>query len=636
MSATEKELVKRIKKLKKYDNAYYNTDSPLITDRKYDAFREETENLYEKADFKSKEIEKYFNGVRVKVRESKRSETLPIILGSLKKAKNDSNSMDNFLKNALKASISLSSQIKDKKVREHYKSQVSYNISPKLDGLTFLLHYENGKLVKAYSGGDGVKGQNKKQHAKLLVQKGIIPKAISHKNPRYIIGEIVCSKKKFEGVVRKQKKAKEKIIYNEVRNAASGWVNADEPPELLSKAISFIAYDIKTPDGDLGITKNIKELDLGASKKANKINTLATLKKWGFKTYTGTEFHQVVTAVDYSDAFSKLLNGLLEKIDKFEYPLDGIVIEVSDSHIRHHMGTSRNGTPKFAIAYKVSADSAISSGKGTKTKVTAIVPSTSKVGALKPTLHYKPIKIGSATFSKATGNNYAYLLSKGIGIGTEISVVKAGDVIPKAYFADTKKAKEKDIFPAKCSCGAKAIKITSESGKILPDLYCKLGTECPDAKYEQLAFAIKATKITGLGAKNIRKLYDLGYTDIIELILAATNKKEAKKILSVEGFGKSMLQTLAVGLPANLRQMALPDILLMSNVFTRPGLSLARASFVDAESLIKRASKKGHIDKQKCKEILGEEKGKLLHSNFKKWLTFYKSFLKVTGGYTKF
>jgi len=626
---TSREILKRIKKLKEYDDAYYNTDTPLVSDKKYDKFREETLAMLKASDEKIPEAKKYFKGVRATVRESKRSETLPIVLGSLKKAKNDNNSLDRFIAKALEASKALSASM-DKKLRKHYEALVAISISPKLDGLTFLLHYENGKLVKAYSGGDGVKGQNKDAHALELALRGTIPKSIPHKNPRYIIGEIVCSKKKFQKILDKQDKKNSR--YNEVRNAASGWVNADTPPVALAKAINFIAYDIKTPDGELGVKKDIKELDLGSSKRANKIYTIQTLKSWGFNTYAGSSLHQVATVAANDKSLRKLLDSMLTKLEDYDYPLDGLVVEVSDAHIRHAMGTDRHGTPKFAVAYKVSADSAVASGHGVLTKVRKIKVNTSKTGALKPTLVYEPIKIGNATYKKATGNNFAYLLKNGIGVGTKISIVKAGDVIPKAYFADRKKATKGEIYVDSCECGASSREVKTEAGKILPDLYCKLGSKCEFAKYQQLLGAIKATKVTGLGGKNVRKLFDAGYTDILELMESVKNKKDLAKLKSIEGFGDSMLSTLKTGLPKSLSKMKFAQLMLLSNVFSRPGLSLAQAAFTDNEKALEKATRKGKIRLDDCIEMLGKEKGKLLYERFPKWLNFYNKLYKLIEG----
>ncbi len=628
MEVSEENLVRCIKRLKKYDDRYYNSASPLVEDKEYDRFRDEVHKVAKKA--KNKEALAYFKTVRAPVRESKRTENLPIVLGSLKKAKNDSNAMYNFVASVLKASKALSGTMTDSNIRKHYKKLVSYVISPKLDGLTFLLHYEYGELVAAYSGGDGIRGQLKTLHAKMLIEKGLIPEKISHENPRYVVGEIVCSKKKFQDVVTAQKKKDGTSNYNEVRNAASGWVNADKPSKDLLAAISFVAYEIKTPDGDLGVTRNLKKLDFGAALKANKLNTISTLKKWGFETYAGSKFMHVVSAVDFDDAFRNILDSMLDKVDSYEYPLDGIVVEVSDSHLRAAMGTARNGTPKYAVAYKVSADAAVKAGKGNTTRVTKIGVTTSKIGALKPTLHYDPIKIGNATYKKATGNNFSYLLKHGIGVGTQIAIVKAGDVIPKAYFADTNKAKAKDIFPKKCKCGAKAVEVHDANGKMLTDLYCELGATCVEAKREQLKFAIKATQVIGLGKKNIAKLFDAGHTDILSLAEAAIDKKEAKKLLKIEGFGESMLSTLSIGLPSKLTYMKFADLMVMSNVFNRPGLSLARAAFSDHEPALKSATKEKTISKSDCIKMLGKEKGKLLHQNFPEWLRFYKRYKKIT------
>lgn len=636
-----------IKKLKKYDDAYYNSDSPKISDEEYDLFREKTERrlkkLYRTYKLRMQEADDYFSGVRAKVRESKRSEDLPIRLGSLKKTKNDNDKgMSNFIARSLKASQSIAKEFskrKQPKLYTHYKSLVSYVMSPKLDGLTFVLHYRKNELYAAYSGGDGIKGQPKLSHAKALIKKGLIPSKLSSKylnhfdyKDYFVVGEIVCSKSRFKKVVKQQKKDGVKKPYNEVRNAASGWVNSDTPPSLLTDAVDFVAYELKTKHGDVGCDLEITDLHIGASLHANKNLTVGILDKLGFLTYKESPLFQVVSDNTYSDGFKRMLNSLLDKVKDQDYPLDGIVVEVSDAKVRAEMGVDNKGTPYFAVAYKVSADSAVASGTGEETKVKEIEWNTSKIGALKPTLIYKAVKIGNSTFTQATGNNYSWLVAKGIGVGTKISIVKAGDVIPKAYFADKTPASADSIKPSKCQCGAKVVNPKDEDGKRLPDYYCVKETSCPIAIKEQLFASLKATKVTGLGVKNIQKLYDSGYTDIFQLIEAATDKKEAKKILSIEGFGKSILETLSVAIPEKLSKMGTADLMVMSNIFVRPGLSLAKASFDKAAKVIKEGEKEGKISRSACIKAIGEAKGTLLYENFDLWLKYRKRLKKLGAG----
>lgn len=638
---------KGVKKLKKCDDLYYNSGESSVTDAEYDRYRDKIEarlkKLYKTHKIRLEDVDAYFKGVRTKVRESKRTEKLPLVLGSLKKTKNDNDSgMSNFIKRGLVASQAISkefSKSKQPKLRAHYESLLSLVISPKLDGLTFFLHYKNRELYAAYSGGDGIHGQEKMAHAKALISKRSIPKRLTsnllanfdHENI-YIVGEVVCSKKKFEKVVASQKKAKEKNPYKEVRNAASGWVNSDVPPDVLTDAVDFIAYEMKTPHGDLGCELKITDLNIGASLHSNKnliVNLLDTL---GFQTYKSSPIFTVTSVASYDSGLKGLLDNYLTKIKDQDYPLDGVVVEVSDSRIRKHMGSDKNGTPYFAVAYKVSADSAIASGNGEKTRIVEIDWNPSKVGALKPTLIYKPVSIGKSTFTQATGNNYVWLVDKGMGVGTKIAIVKAGEVIPKAYFADKEKAMPDKIRPAKCKCGAKIVHPWDDKNKPLPDLYCSKGASCTISKKEQLSSAIRATKVTGMGSKNIQKLYDAGYTDLFQLIEAAQDKKGQKAILRIDGFGKSAIDTLSVALPRKLVKMDTAELMVMSGVFVRPGLALAKASFVKAAKLIDKAMDSKSIKEKDCIKVLGKAKGALLYANFDAWLKYRKQLKKLVAG----
>lgn len=607
-------LLDAVKKLKKADDAYYNSESPLMEDADYDTFREKVYRDYIRSGEKIEKVEDYFSQVRAEVRKSKRSEALPVVLGSLKKVKSF-NEIKNFLESVKKSIKS----IPDKTVQKNFSNTVSFIVSPKLDGLTFVLVYDKGNFVAAYSGGDGVSGQLKTEHGKLLIKNGVIPKTIPHKNKRIIIGEIIFSKANFAKV--KNEKLKE------ARNAASGWVNADEPDKVLSKAVSFIAYDIKLENGiDLGTNKDSSQVDFGATKKANKLETLKRLKSWGFSTYVGSEVFCALTIAEHNEVLQKTFDSFLKKIAKQDYELDGIVLEVSDSKIRQHIGTDRHGTPKYAVAIKQSAEDKIDKGEGEKTKVVKIEVATSKSGALKPTLVYEKIKIGNSNYERATGNNFRYLAEHGIGVGTKIKIIKAGDVIPKAFFADKHKADKKDIFVKRCECGAKAVAYDN-----LPDMYCELGKKCDAAKYQQFVFAIKQLKIVGLGVKNLRKIFDAGYKDVFSLAIAVQNKKDLKKLSGIEGFGESMIVTLK-SIPDTLKKLEFNEVMLLSNIFSRAGLSLAKAAFSDNEKALKKFTKKGKIKLSTATEMLGKEKGKLLEENFDDWCAFYEKFTNLING----
>ena len=202
--------------------------------------------------------------------------------------------------------------------------------------------------------------------------------------------------------------------------------------------------------------------------------------------------------------------------------------------------------------------------------------------------------------------------------------MKAGDIIPKAYFADKKKADISKIVPKTCSCGAKAIPVILDIVKktYMPDYYCSKPESCEFVQFELLKSALKSTKLIGLGEKNIRKIYDAGFTNIFLLLEGVQSKSKFAKLSSIDGFGESLLNTLKQGLPESINKMDVPQLMEMSGIFIRPGLALAKSSFEDIFH-----ATKGKLDnsthKEKIKEYLGPARAELFISKYPTWKKFY-------------
>lgn len=617
--------------LKAADDAYYNSSKPVLSDSRYDSYREEARKLLKELKPKTldkygsrviSKAESYFKGVGSPVRASKRSEKLPTELGSLKKVKSDDDkALKRFIANAQKASMELGSSLAKKSTKYASASKVlrrgsiAVTTSPKLDGLTLLLHYRRGKLLNAYTRGDGVKGQNKTDHALALARldrlPATLPKPAFHKfasEDIYVKGEVVCRLKAFKA------KWQDKGFTN-ARNAASGWLNRDNPSHPIHNAIDFIAYDVFTPEGELGIELGYPEIPEGAG--ANKLNTLTCLKRAGFKTYLKSGFfsHTTITGEPPAEWIARL-KAMLTELSYCPYQLDGIVIEVSDNFIRKEMG-SKDGRPRFAIAYKTSADDIDNNESATST-ITKVEYNTSKVGALKPTLHYKPVKVMDSTLSKATGNNVSYLLTTGLGVGANVRVVKAGGIIPRVYLVGAK-AKRESIVPVKCECGAPAVEVKIR-GKVLPDWYCSKPKTCKVIQRERLSTAIKHLKLTGLAGKTIDKLFDAGFHSISDLLSASP-----KSIGKIPGFGQAMIASITIGLPKAIKDASVADLMEMSGVFVAPGLSLSRESFSKLEKILGKDLNSKDI--HKAVTAIGPAKGKLFIDKYPEWVAYKKAHL---------
>ncbi len=282
------------------------------------------------------------------------------------------------------------------------------------------------------------------------------------------------------------------------------------------------------------------------------------------------------------------------------FEIDGLVFEVNPYNVRNVLDAGNTTKyPKFAVAYKQDAK-ASSLVEGMKTKVTEITVSVNKGGLIFPTLNFEPVVIDNSNVAKASGKNFKHIIANRIGVGTELSVVKAGGIIPEAYVTKT----PYDVVEAskRCLCGAKAVM----SG---PNLYCTKPTKCKYALKALLEHTIKKLKLTGLGAKNIQKLFDKDYLTLLDLLSA-----KEKKLLKIEGFGESIITTIKRGIPEKLKALSEAALMDCSGVFIRVGLSLAEKTLADIIS--------GKCTEGERYDLYVEKK-----KDFKKWKKELKNYL---------
>ena len=401
---------KKIKLISKYNESYYNESNSLISDSEYDELKEEILFLEKKYNFlKSKNSPSKIVGHKPSKNFNKDLHRIPML--SLSNAFTEED-LINFEKKILNF-LSKDTDFK-----------LSYSAEPKIDGISASLTYENGKLKKGLSRGDGKEGEDITANLETIKD---IPKIIKTKDfPEDIDirGEVFIQNKDFDNFKEK---------FANPRNAASGSLRQKNPEDTKKIPLRFIAYTF-------GYEKGLK-VD-------NQTDYLVKLKEWGFKT----------------NPLNKLIFGtknLIKNYDlvekertKLDFDIDGIVYKVNDFTLQKRLGNVANA-PRWAIAHKFSSNKAIS-------LVTNIEIQIGRTGALTPVAKIKPVNIGGVVVSNATLHNEDEITRKDIRVGDTVIVERAGDVIPHILSVDkTKRPKKsnKFIFPNKCpSCGSKTIK----------------------------------------------------------------------------------------------------------------------------------------------------------------------------------
>ncbi len=485
----EKFYISKIKKLRKYDKAYFEKDSPLVVDRDYDNIKNEIldlENKYKYLKHKDSPSEKV--GYEPSNKFKKVEHDIPML--SLANAFNKQN-IEDFLK-----------KIKNFLNMKNYE-KIVFSAEPKIDGISASLKYIEGIFTIGLSRGDGKTGEDITDNLKTIRD---IPKRINKSNFPKILdvrGEVYISRSDFKKINKR---------FSNPRNAAGGSLRQKDFNETKKIPLKFVAYGFGNVD-----SQNFK----------TQSEYLKLLKEWGFNT---NSLNRLVTTIEDIEKNHKMIETKRSSID---YDLDGLVYKVDDLKLQNRLGFASN-SPRWAIAHKFSAEKGFSVIKNIEIQV-------GRTGALTPVAKIEPINVGGVIVSNATLHNQDEINRKDIRVGDTVCIQRAGDVIPQVLYVDKAKRNKnlkKFNFPDKCpSCGSKTIKEFNYSTKKNDAV-----TRCPDIEFnckeilrEKLKhFASKdALNIDGFGKKIIDNFWNLNMikfpADIFNL--------NFKKISHLEGWG---------------------------------------------------------------------------------------------------
>ncbi len=484
---------KKISLLKKHNKLYFNNDSPLISDSKYDSLKKEIINLeknnsfLKKLNFNSKIVGSPPSNKFKKIKHLK-----PMLSLSNAFDKNDMKDFVNKISNFL--------NIKDE--------NIEFSSEPKIDGISATLIYEDGILTKGLSRGDGVIGEDILENLKTIKE---IPKKIKDNNIPSLFeirGEIYIGKEDFNNI---------KGNFANPRNAAGGSLRQKDSKETSKIPLKYFAYGF-------GV---IKPMMFNTQSEF-----LRKIKNWGFSV---NPLVKVVKNLEEIESQHSHIDSIRSSLD---YDIDGLVYKVNDLKLQSRLGNTSN-SPRWAIAYKFSAEKAV-------TKINDIVIQVGRTGAITPVAKVEPVTVGGVVVSNATLHNEDEIIRKDIRIGDTVQIQRAGDVIPQVISADKTKRNQnskKYIFPEKCLCGATTQKEVNKSTKKEDAIRrCLKGYECDFIAREKLKHIVSkdAFNIDGLGKKVIDQFWDL------KLIRKPSDifKINYSKIDNLEGWGKLSINNL--------------------------------------------------------------------------------------------
>jgi DNA ligase (NAD+) len=416
----------------------------------------------------------------------------------------------------------------DRKARELTgKDSIEYCVEPKFDGASISLIYEDDKLVRGATRGDGVQGDDITPNIRQIRTIPLTAKFSAHGlQTAEIRGEVMINKSNF-------KKYNEAIVEQggqplaNPRNAAAGSLRIKDPIEVGRRKLEAFVYSL----GYFVTTKGKKE-DFSTHSE-----TLKMLWDLGFRS---PEKEKVV--FKGIDAVIEYCNSYEAKRDDLPYEIDGMVIKVNDFSLQDKMGMTSHH-PRWAIAYKFKARQATS-------KLIKIEYQVGRTGNIGPVAKIEPVHIGGVTVSSVSLFNEDVIREKDIREGDTVLVERAGDVIPYIVKSlhELRTGKEKPFrFITTCpSCGDKLFRAEEEAA------WRCINISCPAQVLEKLIhFASKdAMDIRGLGVANIEKFYKLGFLTSIPQIY----ELDFEEIGKLEGFGKRSLDNLRAAIETTKQQ----------------------------------------------------------------------------------
>ncbi len=396
-----------------------------------------------------------------------------------------------------------------------------YYVEPKFDGSSIALLYQNNKLVRAATRGDGTQGEDITANARMV--KHILQVGDFKKLGYDIVelrGEVVINKSQFE----KMNEAREEqglATFQNTRNTASGSLRIKDSAEVKNRNLEAFIYSV-------GFVK--PEMGSGYLEKSQSFN-IEQLSKLGFQSAQGLgktckTIEEVIT----------FCNKWEEKRAHYEYDIDGMVVKLNSIQQQLSLGATSHH-PKWAIAYKFKA-------MEKPTKLLCIEYQVGRTGIVTPVAKVEPVSVGGVTVRSISLHNEDNILSKDIRIGDVVFIERAGDVIPQITRVDISERKNVEDFNYIKTCPSCSSELIRRDGEAA--WRCVNTTTCPAQNLEKIIyFASKdAMNINGLGKDIIKRFLEEG----LIADLASIYHLDYEKILRLEGWKEKSVDNLRQGI----------------------------------------------------------------------------------------
>lgn len=386
----------------------------------------------------------------------------------------------------------------------------------KYDGLSISLTYENGRLVRGVTRGDGVNGDDVTSNVRTIRSIPLVLSGDDYPQEFEIRGEILMPWKVFERLNAEREKAEEPLFANP-RNAASGTLKSQNSALVASRQLdAYLYYMLGEQVPCDGHYENLEQA-----------------RKWGFKISEGMRkvksLDEIYDFINYWDTERKNL----------PVATDGIVLKVNSQRQQRSLGFTAK-SPRWAIAYKFKAERE-------RTQLLEVTFQVGRTGAVTPVANMEPVQLAGTVVRRATLNNEDFIRSFDLHIGDYVFVEKGGEIIPKIVGVDTDSrepdAKQVKFIETCPECGTPLVRYEGEAAH-----YCPNDAGCPPQIKGRIEHFIsrKAMNIESLGPETvddyyrrglIRNVADLYDIDVQQINGDGSREKSARKI--VDGIAAS-------------------------------------------------------------------------------------------------
>lgn len=397
--------------------------------------------------------------------------------------------------------------------------EVEYVCELKIDGLAISVFYENGKLVKAVTRGDGVQGDIVTENVKTIRR---LPHQLSHKYPEEVElrGEIFMHKKGFENL-NKVRAEKGEALYANPRNVASGSLKIKDPKEVAKRPLDIFLYQVYNDTTPF----------------ATHWESLSAAKNWGLPVPDTSKICKGIQEVTH---FLELWD---EQRKTLSFETDGVVIKVNSKTYQEELGFTAK-TPRWAIAYKFQTETAC-------TKLLGITYQVGRTGAITPVAELEPVSLLGTTVKRASLHNANEIERLDVRIGDFVFVEKGGEIIPKIVGIDFSKRDPNLLataFIENCpECHTPLVRKEGEAQH-----YCPNSLDCPPQVIGKLEHFIgrKAMDIDSVGSELCATLYEHQLlstpADFYELT--------AEKLATVDRMGQKSIDNILQGIEESKKQ----------------------------------------------------------------------------------